>query len=94
MKVIQCKKEKKQEKKQEQQKKKKKEQDDWVLDEIVFIESLFTIPNEDIEYKLHLQSLWLLHLEVDHAKMIDCKLTMPYVMDCIAKSFKTNLFVI
>ncbi|KAE9388837.1 beta and beta-prime subunits of DNA dependent RNA-polymerase [Gymnopus androsaceus JB14] len=42
----------------------------------VFIESFFAIPDEEVKSKLHLQSLWLLHLELGHAKMLDCKLTM------------------
>ncbi|KAJ8073229.1 DNA-directed RNA polymerase II core subunit rpo21 [Marasmius tenuissimus] len=60
----------------------------------VFVESFFAIPDEEVESKLHLQSPWLLRLELDHAKMIDCKLTMNYVMSRIAESFKTDLFVI
>jgi hypothetical protein len=51
-------------------------------------------PDEEIEAKLHLQSPWLLRLELDRAKMIDRKLTMAYVAGRIAESFKTNLFVI
>ncbi|TFK57734.1 beta and beta-prime subunits of DNA dependent RNA-polymerase [Heliocybe sulcata] len=60
----------------------------------VFVESFFAIPDEEIESKLHLQSPWLLRLELDRAKMIDRKLTMPYVAGRIAESFKTDLFVI
>ncbi|KAH9907090.1 uncharacterized protein B0H18DRAFT_1193799, partial [Fomitopsis serialis] len=60
----------------------------------VFIESFFAIPDEEVEQKLHLQSPWLLHLELDRAKMIDRKLTMSYVAGRIAESFKTDLFVI
>lgn len=51
------------------------------------------IPDEEIEYKLHLQSSWVLRLELDRAEMIDRKLTMHYVTGWIAKSFKTDLFV-
>lgn len=43
---------------------------------------------------MHLQSPWLLRLELDRAKMIDRQLTMPYVAGQIAESFKTDLFVI
>ncbi|KAF8737375.1 hypothetical protein AX14_012969 [Amanita brunnescens Koide BX004] len=60
----------------------------------VFVESFFAIPDEEIETKLHLQSPWLLRLELDRAKMIDRKLTMHYVASRIAESFKTDLFVI
>jgi len=59
----------------------------------VFVESCFAIPDE-VESKLHLQSPWLLRLELDRAKLIDRKLTMPYVAGRIAESFKTDLFVI
>ncbi|OAX40965.1 hypothetical protein K503DRAFT_840724, partial [Rhizopogon vinicolor AM-OR11-026] len=65
-----------------------------IEEDAVFIESFFTIPDEDIEFKLHLQSSWLLRFELDHAKMIDRKLTIPYVAGRIAESFKTDLFVI
>ncbi|KDQ53026.1 hypothetical protein JAAARDRAFT_197811 [Jaapia argillacea MUCL 33604] len=60
----------------------------------LFVESFFAIPDDDVESKLHLQSPWLLRLELDRAKMIDRKLTMPYVAGRIADSFKTDLFVI
>ncbi|KAG1741771.1 DNA-directed RNA polymerase II, subunit 1 [Suillus paluster] len=60
----------------------------------VFVESFFAIPDEEIESKLHLQSPWLLRLELDRPKMIDRKLTMAYVAGRIAESFKTDLFVI
>ncbi|KAL0059361.1 DNA-directed RNA polymerase II core subunit rpo21 [Marasmius tenuissimus] len=60
----------------------------------VFVESFFAIPDEEVESKLHLQSPWLLRLELDRAKMIDRKLTMNYVASRIAESFKTDLFVI
>ena len=58
------------------------------------MESFFAIPDEEIEGKLHLQSPWLLRLELDRAKMIDRKLTMAYVAGRIAESFKTDLFII
>ena len=48
----------------------------------------------EIESKLHLQSPWLLRLELDRAKMIDRKLTTHYVAGRIAESFKTDLFII
>jgi len=47
-----------------------------------------------VESKLHLQSPWLLRLELDQAKMLDRKLTMAYVAGRIAECFKTDLFVI
>ncbi|KAE9397231.1 beta and beta-prime subunits of DNA dependent RNA-polymerase [Gymnopus androsaceus JB14] len=60
----------------------------------VFVESFFAIPDEEVESKLHLQSPWLLRLELDRAKMLDRGLTMAYVASRIAESFKTDLFVI
>ncbi|EIN13283.1 beta and beta-prime subunits of DNA dependent RNA-polymerase [Punctularia strigosozonata HHB-11173 SS5] len=60
----------------------------------VFVESFFAIPDEEIESKLHLQSPWLLRLELDRNKMLDRKLTMSYVAGRIAESFKQDLFVI
>jgi DNA-directed RNA polymerase II subunit RPB1 len=65
-----------------------------IEEDSVFVESFFAIPDEEIESKLHLQSPWLLRLELDRAKMIDRKLTMHYVANRIAESFKTDLFVI
>ncbi|KAG5643823.1 DNA-directed RNA polymerase II subunit rpb1 [Asterophora parasitica] len=65
-----------------------------IEEDSVFVESFFAIPDEEIESKLHLQSPWLLRLELDRAKMIDRKLTMQYVASRIAESFKTDLFVI
>ncbi|KAG1775061.1 DNA-directed RNA polymerase II, subunit 1 [Suillus placidus] len=65
-----------------------------IEEDAVFVESFFAIPDEEIESKLHLQSPWLLRLELDRAKMIDRKLTMAYVAGRIAESFKTDLFVI
>ncbi|EGN92710.1 hypothetical protein SERLA73DRAFT_98944 [Serpula lacrymans var. lacrymans S7.3] len=65
-----------------------------IEEDSVFVESFFAIPDEEIESKLHLQSPWLLRLELDRAKMIDRKLTMSYVAGRIAESFKTDLFVI
>jgi len=59
-----------------------------------FVDAFFAIPDEDIESKLHLQSPWLLRLELDRAKMLDRKLQMNYVAGKIAESFKTDLFVI
>ena len=58
------------------------------------MESFFAIPDGEIESKLHLQSPWLLRLELDRAKMIDRKLTTHYVAGRIAESFKTDLFII
>ncbi|KAJ6573844.1 DNA-directed RNA polymerase II, subunit 1 [Mycena vulgaris] len=58
-----------------------------------FVEDFFAIPDEDVESKLHLQSPWLLRLELNRQKMVG-KLTMHYVASRIAESFKTDLFVI
>ncbi|ETW87772.1 hypothetical protein HETIRDRAFT_424453 [Heterobasidion irregulare TC 32-1] len=60
----------------------------------LFVEAFFAIPDDEVESKLHLQSPWLLRLELDRAKMIDRKLTMEFVAGRIAESFKTDLFVI
>ncbi|KAI0311763.1 beta and beta-prime subunits of DNA dependent RNA-polymerase [Amylostereum chailletii] len=60
----------------------------------VFVEAFFAIPDDDVESKLHLQSPWLLRLELDRAKMIDRKLNMEFVAGKIAENFKTDLFVI
>ncbi|KAK7696052.1 DNA-directed RNA polymerase II subunit rpb1 [Cerrena zonata] len=65
-----------------------------IEEDAVFVEPFFAIPDEDIEVKMHLQSPWLLRLELDRAKMIDRKLEMAYVAGRIAESFKTDLFVI
>lgn len=65
-----------------------------IEEDALFVESFFAIPDEEIESKLHLQSPWLLRLELDRAMMIDRKLTMPYVAGRIAESFKQDLFVI
>ena len=59
----------------------------------VFVESFFTIPDEDVESKLHFQSPWLLRLTLDHAKIINRKISMQYVAGRIAESFKTDLFM-
>ncbi|KAI0757559.1 beta and beta-prime subunits of DNA dependent RNA-polymerase [Daedaleopsis nitida] len=59
-----------------------------------FVHAFFAIPDEEVEQKLHLMSPWLLRLVLDRAKMIDRKLTMTYVANRIAQSFKTDLFVI
>ncbi|KZW00731.1 beta and beta-prime subunits of DNA dependent RNA-polymerase [Exidia glandulosa HHB12029] len=59
-----------------------------------FVDAFFAIPDEDVEAKLHLQSPWLLRLELDRAKMLDRKLDMSYVASRIAENFMTDLFVI
>jgi len=50
-------------------------------EDAVFVESFFAIPDDEIESKLHLQSPWLLRLELDRPKMIDCKLKMESKLD-------------
>ena len=60
----------------------------------VIVESFFAIPDKEIESSLHLQSPWLLRLVLNHARMIDHKLTMAYVAGRIPESFKMDLFVI
>ncbi|KAI6099224.1 hypothetical protein EV401DRAFT_2061874 [Pisolithus croceorrhizus] len=49
--------------------------------------------DEETKSKLCLQSLWLLWLVVDHARMIDQRLTMAYVAACITESFWMDLFI-
>ncbi|KAF7333371.1 DNA-directed RNA polymerase subunit [Mycena venus] len=58
-----------------------------------FVEDFFAIPDEEVESKLHLQSPWLLRLELNRSKMVG-KLTMHCVASRIAESFETDLFVI
>ncbi|KAF5310405.1 hypothetical protein D9758_018889 [Tetrapyrgos nigripes] len=65
-----------------------------IEEDSLFVESFFAIPDEEVESKLHLQSPWLLRLELDRAKMLDRKLTMSYVAGRIAESFHKDLFVI
>ena len=48
------------------------------------------IPDEKVESKLYLQSAWLLPLELDRAKMIDCKLTMHCVAVRIVESNRAD----
>ncbi|KAF4609278.1 DNA-directed RNA polymerase II subunit rpb1 [Pleurotus pulmonarius] len=65
-----------------------------IEDDAVFVESFFAMPDEEISSKLHLQSPWLLRLELDRVKMIDRKLTMAYVAGRISECFKNDIFVI
>ncbi|TEB31016.1 beta and beta-prime subunits of DNA dependent RNA-polymerase [Coprinellus micaceus] len=66
-----------------------------VIDEDeLFVESLFAIPDEDIESKLHLQSPSLLGPVLDRSKVLDRELTMQYVASKIVECFKSDLFVI
>ncbi|KAJ7596384.1 DNA-directed RNA polymerase II, subunit 1 [Mycena floridula] len=65
-----------------------------IEEDALFVESFFAIPDEEVESKMHLQSPWLLRLELDRAKMLDRKLEMQYVAGRISESFKTDLFVI
>ncbi|KAK7040592.1 DNA-directed RNA polymerase subunit [Favolaschia claudopus] len=64
-----------------------------IEEDMAFVEDFFAIPDEDVESKLHLQSPWLLRLELNRQKMVG-KLSMAYVASRIAESFKTDLFVI
>ena len=61
-----------------------------IKEDQVFVEAPFAIPDEEMERQLHLQSPWLLCLEMDCAKMIDRKLTMEFVTNRIKKNFKSN----
>jgi DNA-directed RNA polymerase II subunit RPB1 len=64
-----------------------------IEDDSVFVESFFAIPDKKIESKMHLQSPWLLCLELDCAKMIDRKLTIHYVAGRIPNIHATDLWV-
>jgi DNA-directed RNA polymerase II subunit RPB1 len=54
----------------------------------VFVESFFAIPDEEIEAKVHVQSPWLLRLELDRARMIDRELTMACGQAALQKASK------
>jgi DNA-directed RNA polymerase II subunit RPB1 len=69
-------------------------QSTMIEEDQVFVEAFFAIPDEEMEQQLHLQSPWLLRLEMDRAKMIDRKLTMEFVANKIKENFKSDLFVI
>ena len=59
-----------------------------------FVDAFFAIPDDEIEANLHLQSPWLLRLELDLSKVLDSKLEMNYVAGQIAETFRTDLFEI
>ncbi|KAI5986965.1 hypothetical protein F5J12DRAFT_678175, partial [Pisolithus orientalis] len=63
-----------------------------IKEDSMFIKSFFTIPDEEIESKLHLQSPWHLWLALDHARKIDWSLAV--VAGWISGSFKMDLFII
>jgi DNA-directed RNA polymerase II subunit RPB1 len=65
-----------------------------IEEDALFVESFFAIPDETTEANLHLQSPWLLRLELDRAKLLDGKLTMSYVAGRITETFESDLFVI
>ena len=58
------------------------------------MDAFFAIPDDEIEANLHLQSPWLLRLELELSKVLDSKLEMNYVTGRIAENFRTDLFVI
>lgn len=57
------------------------------------VEAYFSIPDEQVEATLYMQSPWLLRLELDRAKMLDKQLTMSQVAETISQSFAGDLFV-
>jgi len=57
------------------------------------VEAYFSIPDEQVESTLYMQSPWLLRLELDRAKMLDKQLSMAEVAEMINKSFDGDLFV-
>ena len=59
-----------------------------------FVDAFFAIPDDEIEANVHLQSPWLLRLELVRSKTLDRKLEMNYVAGRIAENFRTDLFVI
>ncbi|KAJ7836355.1 DNA-directed RNA polymerase II, subunit 1 [Mycena olivaceomarginata] len=64
-----------------------------IEEDVGFVNDFFAIPDEDVESKLHLQSPWLLRLELNRKQVVG-KLSMTYVAGRIAESFKGDLFVI
>jgi DNA-directed RNA polymerase II subunit RPB1 len=65
----------------------------FIEDDVDFVQDFFAIPDEEVESKLHLQSPWVLRLELNRTKM-GGKLSMHYVASHIAQSFGGDLFVI
>ncbi|KAH7103209.1 beta and beta-prime subunits of DNA dependent RNA-polymerase [Auriculariales sp. MPI-PUGE-AT-0066] len=65
-----------------------------VEEDLEFVQAFFEIPDEEVQAKMHLQSPWVLRLELDRSKMLDRKLDMSYVASRIAENFLTDLFVI
>ena len=64
-----------------------------IADDVDIVESYFSIPDEQVEATLYMQSPWLLRLELDRAKMLDRQLTMSEVAESISQSFAGDLFV-
>ncbi|KAJ7833574.1 beta and beta-prime subunits of DNA dependent RNA-polymerase [Mycena leptocephala] len=62
-------------------------------DDVGFVEDFFAIPDEAVDSTLHLQSPWVLRLELIRMKMVG-KLNMCYVAGRIAERFGGDLFVI
>ncbi|KAJ7758196.1 beta and beta-prime subunits of DNA dependent RNA-polymerase [Mycena maculata] len=58
-----------------------------------FVEDFFAIPDEEFESTLHLQSPWLIRMELRREEMVG-KLTMHYVARRIAESFPTDLSIL
>ncbi|KAI6006232.1 hypothetical protein F5J12DRAFT_905733 [Pisolithus orientalis] len=63
----------------------------FCIKDFMFIKSFFTIPDKEIESKLHLQSPWHLWLVLNHARKIDWSLAV--VTGHITGSFKMDLFI-
>lgn len=64
-----------------------------IEEDLDIVESYFSIPDEQVEATLYMQSPWLLRLELDRAKMLDRQLTMSSVATSITQSFAGDLFV-
>ncbi|PRT54496.1 DNA-directed RNA polymerase II subunit RPB1 [Wickerhamiella sorbophila] len=64
-----------------------------IAEDLDTVEAYFSIPDEQVESTLHMQSPWLLRLELDRAKMLDKQLTMSQVAEKITAAFGGDLFV-
>ena len=59
-----------------------------IEEDAVFVESFFAIPDEEIESKLHLQSPWLLRLELDCAKSLTVNCLCNMSLGALQKASK------
>ncbi|KAJ6451309.1 DNA-directed RNA polymerase II, subunit 1 [Mycena sanguinolenta] len=64
-----------------------------IEEDAAFVEDFMAFTDEEVQSNLHLHSPWVLRLELNRSKKVG-KLTMPYIANRIAESFKKDLFVI